>query len=200
MPFIGLTGGFGTGKTTVLLFLKNLGAHTISADTIVHELLKKSSIIRKLVSVLGREILMRRLSKKYVNKKRMADIIFNDPEKRKSVEKILHPEVIRAAIQMKKEIQMKNRHAVIVFEVPLLFEAGCQDIFDATIMVYCARKTALRRLMGTGMSKEKINQRVKAQMPSSKKKALADFVIKNGSDLRNTRNQVKALFDHFTAL
>lgn len=197
MPFIGLTGGFGTGKTTVLQFLKKLGAHTISADTIVQGLLKKPSIIRKLVLVLGKDILIKRLSKSYINKKRMADIIFNNAQKRKSVEKILHPEVIHTAMQIKKQIQRKNKRAVIVFELPLLFEAGFRDIFDATIMVYCSRTNALRRLMTTGLSEKEIKQRMKAQMPLSRKKAMADFVINNNSDLRSTRNQVKDLFNFF---
>jgi dephospho-CoA kinase len=197
MPFIGLTGGFGTGKTTVLHLMKNLGAHTISADSIVHGLLKKPSIIRKLVLVLGKDILIKRLSKSYINKKRMADIIFNNVQMRKSVEKILHPEVLQTSMQIKKQIQRKNKRAVIVFEVPLLFEAGYRNIFDATIMVYCSRTTALRRLMTTGLSEKEIKQRMKAQMPLSKKKALADFVVNNNSDLRSTRNQVKALFNFF---
>ncbi len=197
MPFIGLTGGFGAGKTTVLQFLKDFGAYTISADAIVHELLKKPSVIRKLVLILGQEVLTKRLSKKFINKKRMAAIIFSDPVKRASVEKILHPEVIRKAIQTKKKIQKKDNNAVIVFEVPLLFESGYQDIFDKTIAVSCSTAAARRRLLKTGVSVEEIHQRMKAQITSAKKKALADFVINNSSDLLNTRNQVKALFEDF---
>ncbi|HDK16961.1 MAG TPA: dephospho-CoA kinase, partial [Nitrospirae bacterium] len=82
MPFIGLTGGLGAGKTTVLGFFKRSGAHTINADKLVHESLKNPAIIKKLARLLGRDILIKKASKVSVNKKRIAEIIFNDPQKR----------------------------------------------------------------------------------------------------------------------
>jgi dephospho-CoA kinase len=193
MPFIGLTGNFGHGKTTVLKLFKKSGAHILNADHIVHELLKKPAIIRKLVSIMGEEILFTRLSKRYINKKRMAEVIFNDSKKRRAVEKILHPKVMRRAVNLKKQIQKKNKQAVIIFEVPLLFEAGYGDIFDATIAVCCSRATAIQRMMRAGMSQENIKQRLRAQMPVSKKEAMADYVINNNSGLRDIGLQVKKL-------
>jgi dephospho-CoA kinase len=197
MPFIGLTGNLGHGKTMVLKLFEKKGAHTINADKIVHGLLKKRTITNKLAAVLGKEILTGGPSRVSVNRKRMADVIFNDPKKRKAAEKIIHPQVIRSALILKKQILKTNKRAVIIFEIPLLFEAGYQDIFDAIIVVYCSRTTAMQRLMKTGMSKEAIRQRTKAQMPVSRKKAMADYVINNNSDLRRTRNQVKTLLDTF---
>jgi dephospho-CoA kinase len=193
MPFIGLTGNLGYGKTTVLKLFKKSGAHVLNADHIVHELLKKPAIIRKLVSIMGEEILFTRLSKRYINKKRMAEVIFNNSKKRRAVEKILHPAVMRSAVNLKEKIQKKNKQAVIIFEIPLLFEAGYQDIFDATIAVSCSRATAIRRLVRTGMAQEDITQRLKAQMPASKKKIMADYVINNNSGLRDIGLQVKKI-------
>lgn len=199
MPFIGLTGGLGTGKTTVLNLFKRLGAKTISADTIVHDLLKRSVIRKKLTSCLGKDILMKRFSRTYINKKRMAEIIFNDAQKRKAAEEIIHPEVMKIALQKKKILLKKNRRAVIVFEVPLLFEADFQDIFDKIIVVFCRKDTTLKRLAQLGLSREQAIQRIKTQMPLTKKKAQADVVINNNSGIRNTREQVEKIFQELVS-
>lgn len=194
MPFIGLTGGLGTGKTTVLNLFKKLGAKTISADTIVHDLLKRSGIRKKLTSCLGKDILMKRASRTYINKKRMAEVIFNDPQKRKATEEIIHPEVKKIALQKKQIMLKKNKKALIIFEVPLLFEAGFQNIFDKIIVVFCRKDTTLKRLAQLGLSREQAIQRIKAQMPLTEKKAQADLVINNNSDIGETKEQVEKIF------
>lgn len=202
MPFIGLTGSLGMGKTTVLRLFKESGAYTINADAVVHELLEDRSIIKKLVILLGKDILKkkslttdRQVSRVSINKKRMADIIFDNPQKRKTVEKILHPEVIKTAKKIKKEILNKNRHAIIVFEVPLLFEKGYGNIFDKIIVVYCSKATAVKRLMQKGFSKEQAIRRMQVQMPISRKKASADFLVNNNSDTSCTKSQVEVIFN-----
>jgi dephospho-CoA kinase len=200
MPFIGLTGGYGTGKTTVLKFFRSMGSYTVNADSIVHNLLRSPAIIKRLAALLGKNILTKRAQRVVINRKRMAEIIFNDPDKRMAVEKLLHPEVIKEASNMLKQIMAKDKRAVIVFEVPLMFEGGYQDIFDKTIMVYCTAKTAIKRLMMTGLSEEEIKQRMKAQMPSSKKKAMADYVINNNAGIVKTKAQVKNIFLKLTSM
>ncbi len=194
MPFIGLTGGLGTGKTTVLRLFKNLGAHTINADTLVREVLKKPVIMKKLASVLGEDILIKKPLKVSINKKRMADIIFSDFRKRQYAEKVIHPEVIKIAKKKKTKILNKNREAVVVFEVPLLFEGGYEKLFDKIVVVYCSNATAINRLKRQGLSKDQAVKRMRAQIPISEKKACADFLINNSSNMRNTKTQVKAVF------
>src|SRR4030067_2298320 len=119
MPFIGLTGGFGTGKTTVLRIFKNLGAYTINADALVHEILRRPLIIKKLSDALGSGILIKKNSKVSISKKIMAEAIFKNTGKRRAAEKIIHPEVIKSANDIKRKILSKNHNAIIVFEVPL---------------------------------------------------------------------------------
>lgn len=198
MPFIGLTGGLGTGKTTALKLFKNLGAYTINADKLVHEILKKPVIIKKLSAILGEGILIKKASKVSINKKRMADIIFNDPQKRRSAEKVIHPEIIKIAKNIKTEILAKKRGAIIVFEVPLLFEAGYRKIFDKVIVVYCNKATAIKRLRKHGLSEEQVLKRMSAQIPISRKKAAADFLINNNSNIGDIKPQVKAIFKKLT--
>ncbi len=194
MPFIGLTGGLGTGKTTVLKLFKNSGAYTIDADKLVHQTLKKPSTIKKLAAIIGKGILIERAAKTFINKKRMADIIFNDVQKRKSVEKLIHPEVMKAAKDFKTKILAKKRDAIIVFEVPLLLEAGYEKIFDKIIVVYCSKKIAVNRVLRHGLSRKRALQRMRAQLPISRKKAAADFLINNNLSISNTKSQVKEIF------
>lgn len=175
------------GKTTVLRTFKSLGARTISADDIVHEILKKPQIIKKLSSVLGRKILIKKDSKVLINKKRMADMIFNNLEKRMAAEKILHPYVLKSAEDIKRKILTKDRNAIIVFEVPLLFEKGYEKIFDKVIVVYCSKSIALRRLRKCGFSEEQALKRMRAQMPISRKKTRTDFLINNSSKISNLK-------------
>ena len=194
MPFIGLTGGLGTGKTTVLKLFKNSGAYTIDADKLVHQILKKPSTIKKLAAIIGKGILIERAAKTFINKKRMADIIFNDVQKRKSVEKLIHPEVMKAAKDFKTKILAKKSDAIIVFEVPLLLEAGYEKIFDKIIVVYCSKKIAVNRVLRHGLSRKRALQRMRAQLPISRKKAAADFLINNNLSISNTKSQVKEIF------
>jgi len=194
MPFIGLTGGLGMGKTTVLRLFKNSGAHVINADKLVHELLKKPAIIKKLVSRLGNHILMKRSSRVSINKKLLAEIIFNDTKKRRIVEKVIHPEVIKTAKNLKTKILRKNKKAVVVFEVPLLFEAGYGNLFDEIIVVHCSQASAIARLSKQGFSRKEVLQRMGTQNPVSKKKARADFLINNNSDIDDIKPRVKTIF------
>lgn len=194
MPFIGLTGGLGTGKTTVLKLFKNSGAYTIDADKLVHQILKKPLTIKKLAAVIGKGILIERAAKTFVNKKRMADIIFNNPQKRRAVEKIIHPEVIKTAKDIKTKILAKKSDAIIVFEVPLLLEAGYEKIFDKIIVVYCSKEIAVNRVLRHGLSRKQALQRMRAQLPISRKKAAADFLINNNLSISNTKSQVKEIF------
>ncbi|MDP3296250.1 MAG: dephospho-CoA kinase, partial [Thermodesulfovibrionia bacterium] len=194
MPFIGLTGSLGTGKTTVLKIFRKLGAYTINADKLVHQILKKPAIIKKLSATLGKDILIKRASKILISKKRVADIIFNDPRKRKAVEKIIHPDVIKTAKDIKTKILAKKSDAIIVFEVPLLLEAGYEKIFDKIIVVYCSKEIAVNRVLRHGLSRKQALQRMRAQLPISRKKAAADFLINNNLSISNTKSQVKEIF------
>jgi dephospho-CoA kinase len=192
MPTIGLTGNFGMGKTTVLSLFKKSGAYTFNIDEFVHQTLKKPETIRKISRALGNDILTRS-PKLSINKARVAKLIFNDSEKRKAVEKIIHPQVLKMIKTSRSNLLKKRPSALIIFEVPLLFEAGYENFFDKTVVAYCNKKTAIDRLIAKGFSKDEILRRIDAQMPITKKKKLADFVINNNGDISNTERQVRRI-------
>lgn len=192
MPTIGLTGNFGMGKTTVLSLFKKSGAYTFNIDEFVHQILNRPETIRKISRALGDDILIR-APKLSINKTRVAKLIFNDPAKRKAVEKIIHPQVLKIIKAARSNILKKSPSALIIFEVPLLFEAGYEKFFDKTVVVYCNKNNAINRLIEKGFSKDEILRRMRAQMPITKKKELADFAINNNYDINDTEKQIKRI-------
>jgi dephospho-CoA kinase len=194
MPTIALTGNFGMGKTSVLHMFSKLGAHTFDVDSFVHDILTKPNIIRKIEKILGNNIKMNGSSKPSIDKKRVAEIIFADSDKRKAVENVIHPLVLKAMEKTESGIFQKDRSAIVIFEVPLLFETGYDKFFDKTIVIWCNRSTAVDRLSRKGFSAEEALKRFKAQMPITKKKALADFVIDNNQNLTSTQKRVKKIY------
>jgi dephospho-CoA kinase len=199
MRKIGLTGNFGMGKTTVLEMFNNMGAYTVNIDDLVHDILKKQSIVKKIVQTCGDDILADNSSKLSINKKHMAEAIFNNTEMRKTVEQIIHPEVLNSIGKIEAKLVRKDPPSIIVFEVPLLFEAGYKKHFDKTIVVYTKQNTALRRLLKKGFSRDEALKRLKAQMPITKKKKMSDFSIDNDSDLEITEKKVNRIFNKITA-
>jgi len=198
MPIIGLTGNFGMGKSTVLRLFNSLGAFTFSADEFVHQILENPGTIRKLVKVLGKDILLSGAEHVSINKKHMADIIFNDPGKRKAAEEIIHPEVLKLIKLAASDIQKRDPSAIIMFEVPLLLEAGYTRHFNKTIVVHCTRNTAITRLMQKGFTRTEVLKRMRSQMPVAEKKKLADYLIDNNNGKRKTESQVRKIYRQLT--
>jgi dephospho-CoA kinase len=194
MPTIGLTGNFGMGKTTVLGLFKKLGAHTFNVDEFVHKILRKDTVIRKISTLLGDEVLMKTSLGAALNKKKVASIIFSDPNKRKVIEGIIHPDVLKRIKAVRSIILHKDPDALILFEIPLLFEAGYENHFDKTIVVHSKRQVAINRLTKKGFTKDDILKRFRSQMPIYKKKDLADFLIENNGDIKVTTDRVKRIF------
>lgn len=180
------------GKTTVLSLFKKSGAYTFNIDEFVHQILNRPETIRKISRALGDDILIR-APKLSINKTRVAKLIFNDPAKRKAVEKIIHPQVLKIIKAARSNILKKSPSALIIFEVPLLFEAGYEKFFDKTVVVYCNKNNAINRLIEKGFSKDEILRRMRAQMPITKKKELADFAINNNYDINDTEKQIKRI-------
>ncbi|MBI5099622.1 MAG: dephospho-CoA kinase [Nitrospirae bacterium] len=200
MPTIGLTGNFGMGKTTVLALFRKSGAYTFNIDKFVKEILQEPETIKKIAHSLGKNVLIKSPTKLSINKARVAKIIFNDSDKRKTLEKIIHPQVLKIIKATRSEILKKNPSALIIFEIPLLFEAGYEKYFDKIIVVCCNMNNAISRLVKKGFSLDEAYKRLRAQMPITKKKKLADFVITNNYDIENTGKQVRRIFENLKQL
>ncbi len=186
MKIVGLTGGIGSGKTTVSKMFSNLDISVYIADIEAKKIINSSKIIRKeLIFILGKDtFLMGTLNRKYV-----ADLIFNDIELLEKVNKIIHPRVAKHFLKWCK----KQKSPYVIKEAAILFENGGYKNCDATILITAPKKVRIDRVLKREVISEKeIKARIKNQWCDNKKKELADFVIEN-IDLNTTKDKVKKI-------
>jgi dephospho-CoA kinase len=183
---IAITGGMGTGKTTVLKIFASLGAATISADEIVHDLLKRDDIKTQIGEVFGKGV----FSGKEINRKALARAVFGSEKKRKELESIIHPHVFSEIESFINTHKGKN----IVVEIPLLFETGSQKRYDKVITVTADREVVIKRLREKGIEMEEVKRRLSHQMPVEEKIKRSDFVIDNSNGIEKTRKQVERIW------
>jgi dephospho-CoA kinase len=192
MPYVALTGSFGTGKSTVLSMFEEMGAKTINADILVSNILKEYSVIKEISRFFGKSVID---SEGSLDKKILSAIIFEDKTKKCMLENFIHPLVFEKADKIRKTIDENSPHAVILFEVPLLFEGKYSQKFDKTIVVYCNRERAVERLISRGFPEQESLKRIDAQMPIEEKVKRADYVIDNTFEREKTYAQVIALYN-----
>jgi dephospho-CoA kinase len=183
---LGITGSFGSGKTTVARQFSYLGAKIIDADKIAHRIIKPGNkTYRKIIRVFGKDILK---SGKTIDRYKLSGIVFNNKNALNKLNRIMHPEIIRVIRKCIKS----SRAKIIVLDAPLLIEAGLRGIVDKLIVVKINRKKQLGRLIKkTSLSRADILKRVYRQIPLSRKANLADFVIDNSGTIKETKRQVE---------
>ena len=183
---LGITGSFGSGKTTVAGYFKSLGAEVIDADTIAHRIIKPgSNIYKKIVDAFGCNILKKN---KDIDRDRLAKIVFDNKYLLNRLNRIMHPRIIKI---MKETIKNSAKN-IIVLDAPLLVEAGLRRLADKLIVVKITRQKQIERILKYKRSLKKIDilKRIGYQMPLSYKVRIADFVIDNSKTINNTENQV----------
>ena len=184
---IGLTGNIATGKSTVARMLADLGADTIDADRVAHRVMRPGTPAHAaIVETYGQGVLAEDGG---VDRKRLGDIVFADPQALRCLETIVHPATI-SAIRRRIEV---TPAAVVVIEAIKLFEAGIAEACDSVWVTVCRPEQQIDRLVaGRNLSREEARQRVEAQRPQEERAALADVVIDNSGSLDATRDQVVA--------
>lgn len=184
---IGLTGGIGMGKSTVSQMFEDAGIPVIDTDVITHELLKRGTkCYREIIKAFGRPILNADYT---INRQNLARIVFKDPEKRRLLEKIVHPKVKQAACEQILELDC----SLIVIDVPLLFEAKFDNIVDKVLVVFTSEETQIKRICARNkhMTPEMAKARINAQMNISEKISRADYLLENSS----TKEDLQRKFD-----
>jgi dephospho-CoA kinase len=190
MFIIGLTGGIATGKSTVVEILRRKGALIIDADQLAREVVEPNQTAwREIVSWLGDSVL---LPDQNLDRAKIAELVFGDPQKLKTLNSIIHPRVGIRILELTREIEQANPGAVIVYDIPLLIEAGMQEMVDLILLVYAPRELQLKRLI----ERDKLTQgeaelRLVAQMPIDEKKRFAHRIIDNSGSLAETEKQVE---------
>jgi dephospho-CoA kinase len=183
----GLTGNFGTGKSTVLRMFGQEGAIALSSDDIVKDLYKDPAIRKDVVELLG-DVLDENGT---VDRKRVSSIIFGNHALRKGLEGILHQRVI-ARIE---ETARDNPHDLVVAEIPLLFETGFQDRVDTVILTTCPEESIYSRLRKKGFSDTEISERLASQTPDSEKYTQVDYIINTDRGLAAIAREVNFIYN-----
>jgi dephospho-CoA kinase len=175
--FVGLTGGIGCGKTTALEFFSSLDWKTLDADNICHEIYGdvKSGFPETLRKRWGTAVFSKDGT---LDRKRIAQIVFNDSDELFWLNGLLHPEVLRRS----RGLLEKSRNKYVIFAVPLLYEVKWEREFDLTVAVWADRETQYERLRKRGWSGKEIEGRCNSQISPERKMELADYaLINNGS-------------------
>ena len=194
---VGLTGGIGSGKSTVSELFRALGAVVIDADAIVHELQATGSpLLAEMVAAFGTGILD---AAGGLDREALGRVVFADAAQRARLGALVHP---RVGVEMVRRLEAARRlgAALIVLDVPLLLEGRASARagpvpYDAVIVVWAPEPVALERQMRRdGRDREEALRRIRAQMPLDEKKRLADHVIDNSGSREDTERQVRALY------
>jgi dephospho-CoA kinase len=193
MIVVGLTGGVATGKSTVAKMFKQCGAVVIDADQLARDVVKPGKPAwRAIVKLFGRTVLNPDRS---LDRQALGGIVFRNRTKRRQLERIIHPRVAREQQRQVCRVAKRNAHAVVIYEVPLLFEAGADKRVDKTIVVTVGCETQVARLKKrNGLSRTEALRRISSQMPLTKKIQQADHVLNGTLPRSSLRKQVGQLF------
>lgn len=191
---IGLTGGIGSGKSTVDRFFREQGAYIIDFDALAHFVEEPNGVAWKgIVRTFGEQILS---DDNTINREKLGNVVFRDSEKLKLLNGIVHPAVFDEWKHRINEIRRKDERAIVISDIPLLLEVGMQSFFDIIILVYISPEEQINRVMKrNNFNREQAQERLKAQMPIDDKIALADFVINNEGSFDETRKIVENIWE-----
>lgn len=186
MLIIGLTGGFGTGKSYAAGIFKSLGAKVLDADKLAHDSIEKDgAAYKKVVALFGPSVLT---SGRRIDRRKLGKIVFNDKKLLKKLDAIIHPVVIK---DIKKGIRQAAKSDVVVIDAPLLIEAGLAGETDELVVVTCPKGEQIKRCMNKfGLNKEEVLKRIGSQIPLTKKTKMADHLVDNSGPKAKTRAKV----------
>lgn len=190
MISIGLTGGLGSGKTSVLEMFASLGAQVANSDDLVHaELRSNRALASRLVRLFGREILTRGR----IDRAKIALKAFSDRSLLMKLNALIHP-LVKKKLRGLMASARSSKFIFFVAEIPLLFETGMDKLFDVTVAVSLSEDVAMRRLMKSrGWTRKQARARMVFQIPPKLKESRCDYRIHNGSTKALTLRQVKDL-------
>jgi len=185
-----VTGGIGSGKSTALAYLRQLGAAVISSDDVVHQLLEGDDVVAAIRDRFGDAVVVDGV----VSRPALAHVVFEDREALDWLERLLHPNVRRRVDEWALEQERSHpRPALIVAEVPLLFETGWAEEFDHTMLITAPEDVRRQRVAGK-LTESQFKRRLEQQLPESEKVAKAEFVCHNTGTRQELRDVVREAF------
>ncbi|HEX9020472.1 MAG TPA: dephospho-CoA kinase [Nitrospirota bacterium] len=194
MLIVGLTGGIASGKSLAARVFKELGAHVIDADKIVHGLLEPGQKAwQEVLGHFGKDIL---LPDGCIDRRKLGEIVFHDAQERAWLNQCLHPKVFAAYMAQVSHVRARSPEAIIVFDAALLIETGYQRNMDKVVVVYAEREQQIERLMARdGLNREQAAARITSQMPLAEKRGYADYVIDNTGSRTDAERRARDVFE-----
>jgi dephospho-CoA kinase len=191
-PIIGITGGIGSGKSTVARIFGELGCLVIDADEQVRQAYQDPAVVEQLQQWWGDQVIER---PGQLNRRKIADIIFHDPGQKQRLESLLHPIVANLRQQRMIEAVDNPQIAAYIWDTPLLFEAGLRSGCDAIVFVETPFQQRLERVQqGRQWDESELRRREKSQWPLDKKREISDYIVDNTADADHVRGQVSEVF------
>ena len=194
---LGITGGIACGKSLISRFFEELGAVVLSADALAREAVRPGEVVfKQIVAHFGEDILT---AEGAIDRAHLARRIFLFPDERQILNQLTHPAIARLADRRIEELRQRQGVRLIVYEAPLLFEAGREDSVDLVLVVSSDPQRQLERLMRRdNLSREEAMQRISAQIPLAEQVARADIVIENNGSLKETQQLVSHIYSELT--
>jgi dephospho-CoA kinase len=195
---VGLTGGIATGKSTVVRMLVGKGARVIDHDALVHALQEPGQPVwNRIVEAFGRGILD---AGGRIDRKKLGALVFDDEQRRKALEGIVHPAVLEQAQRERDRIGREDGKAIVLSDIPLLLEVGMQGLFDLILLIYAPPEVQIARVMKrNSLNREEALARLKSQMPIDEKLTRADIVIRNDGTMKELQNRVDEVWQELLA-
>lgn len=191
-----MTGGLKTGKSTVAQMFVNLGAQLIDADKIVHQFLEpRGECLSEIRKIFGEAVINHQGG---VDRKALAKIVFSDHQQLKKLEQIIHPKVRLEFKKRIEQIRQTNPDAVVVMDVPLLFESEIDWNVDLIVVVKATQEIQIKRaIKDLNISETQALQRIRSQLPMAEKVKKADIVIDNRLTKEETQKKVKQIWQKY---
>lgn len=191
---IAVTGGIASGKSTVCLLLKELGAYVISADDIVHQiLLPETHLGKEIIALLGDDVVV----KGSFDRKAIAQKVFRNPFLLKSLEQLIHPEVQRCIESHYQRVShARESFSLFVVEIPLLYESKMERFYDIVILITADETISKQRFKH---EEDEFTRRSARLIPTQEKRKKADFVLENNGTIAALKADVERLYKHLTS-
>lgn len=193
MLIVALTGGIATGKSVVARILSEKGCFVQNADQVAHQLMSPGGEIwSELIGHFGKTILK---DDSTIDRKKLGEIIFKNPEEREFLNRLTHPKVLEKVKQTIAQLEKTGSHEIYLTEAALVIEAGYYDFYDRVILTHCRPEIQVERLcQRDGISREKALEKIKAQLPDEEKIPYAHYLINTSGTLAETIEQTEQVY------
>ena len=193
MLVIGLTGGIGSGKSTALRVFKRLGAHVVDADLLARKAVAPGEPAWHEIRRMFGGFVFHKNGR--LDRKKLAKKVFGDKKALCGLNAIIHPRVREMEEKLIDAIEKKDKDSVVVVDAPMMIEAGFHRSKDVLVVMDCSEENQIKRAVKSGrFTRAQAASRIKAQMPTAKKKKLADYLIENNGTIHECRKKAEAVF------